>query len=117
MEKIFYRFLAEVVFVFHILIVLVILFGWFFPHLFYIYGFLLFSTLFSWLVFGHCFLVDLEFYFRSKFNPSLKISSGFLAYYGQVLLKDKAPRESLIYYLGIIFLVPSILIWVFNFIN
>ena len=71
MTRGFYRVLAEIVFAFHILVLMIILFGGICSGLFYTYGLVLFLTLFSWLVFGHCFLIDFEFYFRGKSNPNI----------------------------------------------
>ena len=62
----FYRIMAELVVVLHSVVVFLIIFGWYFEALNYVYFGLLILTALSWLRFKRCILVDLEFYFRNQ---------------------------------------------------
>jgi hypothetical protein len=114
-RQVFYRLLADIVFVFHLGVVFMISFGWVYASLFYVYGAILFVTLYSWIFVGHCFLTDLEFSLRLKGGSTITQSSGFLSYYGQLVFKDKAPRDIVIYYTGMMYLLITSFVWLYKF--
>ena len=116
MKKVLYRIAADIVFVFHLGVVFMISFGWVYTSTFYLYGAILFVTLYSWIFVGHCFLTDLEFSLRFKGGLSITQSSGFLSYYGQLVFKNKAPRDIVIYYTGMVYLVITSFIWLYKFV-
>lgn len=79
--KLFYRILADCVFVLHLVIVLVALFGWVSPRLWNIYMVLLLATLISDIVLGYCILSKLEFDLRKKIDPDSRYDFTWTTYY------------------------------------
>ena len=102
-------FLANLVFMVHIALVLVILFGWHFESIHTIYVLILIITLISELFLGYCLLTKLEFDLRKKLDPALNYDSSFISYYGYRLLGLNIPGKY-IRYPAIIFLVVSLFI-------
>lgn len=73
--------IANGIFVFHILIVIIVLFGWLIPGFWYVYMGILVSTLLSDLVFGYCILSKWEFDMRKKINPRIDYDYTWATYY------------------------------------
>lgn len=113
MEKIgiitFYKILADLIFIFHLLIVLVVLFGWTVPQIWFFYMSVLILSLTSGLILGYCFLSKWEFNIRKKINPQTTNGSSFITYY---IYKVTNYRISDSQYAGVsnIFLISSILL-------
>lgn len=104
------RIFADVIFVSHVLVVFVILFGWYFSTLSDVYIALLAMTFISELLFGHCVLTKWEFDLRKKLEPGLNYNYSFISYYGYKLL-GLNPKEKYLRYPALAFLVISIIIF------
>lgn len=106
-NRIKYRILANIVFLFHLLVVFIILFGWYFHFLNFIYICVLLVTLFSEIFLGYCPLTKLEFDLRKKLIPSLNYDYSFLSYYAYKLTGINISGKY-IHYPAIIFLLISL---------
>lgn len=106
-DKIKYHIFANVVFLFHVLVVFIILFGWYFPTLKLVYICILLVTLLSEILLGYCPLTKLEFDLRKKLIPSLNYDYSFLSYYIYRLFHINVPGKY-IRYPAIIFLLVSL---------
>ena len=71
----------------------------------------LFGTVFSWVIWRRCVLVDLEYYFRARYGVVRPAQSSFISHIGYKILGDRAPRESIIVIFGGVFLGVSLLCW------
>ncbi len=105
-----YQILANLVFIVHLILVLVILFGWYITKIKYIYLWSLILTLISEVVFGFCLLTKWEFDLRKKIDPNLKYDYSFVSYYAYKYLGINPPKK-LIKYLALIFLITSIILF------
>ncbi len=76
-----YRIAAEILLVLHIAIVLVIVFGFLIPTIWYLYVGCLAATLTSDMLFGYCILSKWEFDLRKKQNPSVDYNYTWTTYY------------------------------------
>src|SRR5574340_1079932 len=110
MSRIEIQILANIVFLIHLILVIIILFGWYFPSIKYIYLLSLVLTLISEAVFGYCVLTKWEFDLRKKLEPDLKYNYSFVSYYAYKYLGINPP-EKLIKYLAIVFLSLSIILF------
>lgn len=106
-NRIKYHVFANIVFLFHILVVFIILFGWYFSSLRLIYVCVLFATLLSEILLGYCPLTKLEFDFRKKLIPNLNYDYSFLSYYVYQLTNINVPGKY-VRYPAIIFLTASL---------
>jgi len=79
--KILYRIAAEIIFVFHVVIVTLVLFGWMFPNLWYFYIAALIASLFSDVFLGYCIVSKWEFDLRKKFDSKINYHYNFATYY------------------------------------
>jgi len=80
--KFLYRVGAEAIFALHFLTVLLVVFGFLVPSLWYVYIAALVATLISDLIFGYCILSKWEFDLRRRFNPSVpKYDFAWTTYY------------------------------------
>jgi len=75
------RLTAEIIFLVHIAVVAILLFGWLVPGLWPFYFTLLVATLISDLYFGYCILSKWEFDLRKRIDPDLKYDYSFTSYY------------------------------------
>lgn len=76
-----YLALANVLFLIHCVLVIILLFGWLVEALYYVYIASLFSTLLSHIIFGYCLLTKWEFTLRRRLHPGLYYDSTFIGYY------------------------------------
>lgn len=79
--KIAYRVGADTIFVLHLLLILLAVFGWIAPSLWWIYMGALFATLISDLTFGYCILSKWEFDLRKKLDPTTDYNYTWTTYY------------------------------------
>jgi hypothetical protein len=101
--------LANFLFILHFFIVGILLFGWAFPRIYYIYVILLIITLIYWLFLGYCPITKWEFNIRRKYEPGLNYKNEYIEYYASKLFKINIP-VFFIRIIGVIFLVISLLI-------
>ena len=103
-------FQADLIFLIHCLIVFVIVFGWAFAKLNFIYPLVLVATLVLETIFGYCILTEFEFRLRKKIEPSLEYDHSFVTYYMHKIYDFKIPRRFLdIVYKS--FLIVSLMIY------
>ena len=76
-----HRVAADTVFIIHAIVVVIVMFGWLVPSLWYLYIAVLLGTLFSELFFSYCLLSKWEFVLRKKINPLLNYEYEFASYY------------------------------------
>ena len=76
-----HRILADVLFVLHAMLVLIVLFGWVSPRLWYPYMAALVIGLVSDLFFGYCVLSKWEFDLRRKIDPKIDYNYCWTSYY------------------------------------
>ena len=76
-----YKTSADALFVIHFIVLLTVLFGWFFPEIWYFYMIVLFVTLLSELFWGYCILSKMEFYLRKKINSKLNYDHNWTTFY------------------------------------
>lgn len=79
--KTFYRIGADVIFLLHLLLVLLVVFGWATPNLWWIYMSALVATLISDLYFGYCILSKWEFDLRKRVNPATTYNYSWTTFY------------------------------------
>src|SRR5258708_4638539 len=79
--KIAYRIAADGIWVVHFLLVLLVLFGWAVPSLWYVYMTALVATLISVVVYGYCILSKWEFDLRKKNDPAIDYNFTWASYY------------------------------------
>lgn len=80
-RPILYRILADLIFVFHFVVIMIVIFGWLFPSIWYLYMFVLVVSLIFDIFLGYCILSKWEFLLRKKLKPDLKYSYSFTTYY------------------------------------
>jgi hypothetical protein len=78
---ILYRISADFIWVFHLGVIILVLFGWLVPSLWWIYLFTLVITLLSEIALNYCFLSKWEFDLRKKINPDLHYDYSYTSYY------------------------------------
>lgn len=103
------KLLANTILLFHLALVFIILFGWQFPKIKFLYLVSLLATLFSELFFGYCILTKWEFDLRRKADPALDYDYSFLSYYGHkmgIKISQKAIKYS-----ALAFLLVSLIIF------
>ena len=110
LSKIQSRILADILFVSHLVWVTIILFGWWFTSIEYVYLGVLISTLVSELVLGYCILTKWEFDLRKKLEPNLNYNHSFISYYGYKYFRVNPP-DRLVKYLAILFLTGSLIVF------
>ena len=79
--KYLYRIIADIIFLAHFLVLVIALFGWLVPSLWYVYMTVLILTLLSDLAFGYCILSKWEFDLRKKINPELDYRYSWTTFY------------------------------------
>lgn len=99
----------------HVGIVVVILTGWLFPKITYLYGLCLIGTALSWLLFKRCVLVDVEHALKNLFNLSIAHhDKSFTATFinrmiGRTVLSDKT-----VIVIGVVVMTISIPYWIYS---
>jgi hypothetical protein len=110
--KIFYRLTADIICLIHLLVVILVLFGWLILSLWYVYMLVLVGTLFSELWFTYCFLSKWEFDLRRKTNPALDYDYSYTSYYTYKLTRQHLSTRFLAR-AGIVFTTLSLAINIF----
>lgn len=101
--------IANFLFVLHFIIVGIILFGWIFPLIYFLYVGILLVTLLCWIFLGYCPITKWEFNIRKKYEPGLDYKSEYIEYYFNKIFKIAIP-VIFIRIVGIIFLIMSLMI-------
>lgn len=109
MMKFLYKIIANVIFVLHLGVVLIVLFGWAIPDFWYVYMGTLVTTLLSDLIFGYCILSKWEFDIRRKINPRIDYDYTWATYYTYRFTNHRLSNETY-RKLAIVFLVVSLII-------
>ena len=107
--KLLYKVSADLIFLVHALLFLVILFGWAIPSIWYIYMSLLVITLLSDLVFGYCPISKWEFYLRKKVNPEVSYDYHWSSYYTR-WLTSRNLSPTFFFRVAIFFLTSSLVL-------
>jgi len=114
--RILYRIGADTIWVAHFFIVGLVLFGWMFPSLWYLYIAALVGTLTSLLLLNYCFLSKWEFDLRKKLNPKLEYEFSYASYYTYRLTQGRlSPR--FLSRAGMLFVAVSLLINLYFFLT
>ena len=100
---------ANILFVLHFIFMGIILFGWMFSEIYFLYIAVLLITLFCWIFLGYCPVTKWEFKIRRKYEPGLNYKNEYMEYYVSKFFKINIP-VLLIRITGIIFLILSLLI-------
>ena len=112
MSRALYKVSANVMFLFHCCVLLVIVFGWLAPSIWPFYMALLGVTLVLDIILGYCILSKWEFVLRKKVNPHLDYDYSFSSYYLE-RLAGKRISEHFVSRVGSFFLVASLAINLF----
>ncbi|MBP6884720.1 MAG: DUF2784 family protein [Candidatus Pacebacteria bacterium] len=88
-SKTLYRIFADILFVFHAVLFVLILAGFLFPALWYPYMAVLVLALASDILFGYCLLSKWEFELRRKWNPNIDYNYTFASFYTYRLTNNK----------------------------
>lgn len=86
--KLIYRISADAIWLIHFLVVVLVLFGWLVPSLWYVYMAVLAGALLSELLLNYCFLSKWEFDLRKKINPGLDYDYSYTSYYTYKLTRQ-----------------------------
>jgi hypothetical protein len=76
-----HRIAADGIWLFHLGVVVLVLFGWLVPELWGLYIMTLGGTLLSELILNYCFLSKWEFDLRKKINPEIDYDYSYASYY------------------------------------
>ena len=87
------RIFAEIIFVLHVALFFLVLFGWALPGMWYFYMTLVALTLISDLVLGYCLLSKWEFDLRRQVNPEIKYDYSWSVYYLHRFLRKHFPED------------------------
>ena len=107
MMKIFYRIIADIIWILHLFVVIVVLFGWLVPSIWYLYISVLVLTLLSEIFWSYCLLSKWEFNLRKKIIPSLDYEYVYASYYMYKLTQGWLSRDFLNRW-GMVFTVLSL---------
>jgi hypothetical protein len=83
-----YRIAADALFLSHVVIVLLICVGWYFPQLYLVHLLALFGASVSNVYFGNCIFSTWEFTLRKKVNPEVNYEHGYMTHYIQKIFGD-----------------------------
>ena len=109
MKKLKYILLANSLFILHVTVVFVIVFGWHYPALRNLNLIVVSLTLLSEIILGYCILTKWEFVLRKKLEPNLNYDSGFMSYYFYKLLKIDISAKKIKYPAIVILVIVLIL--------
>lgn len=105
--KLINKIFTNIIFVIHSITLLIILFGWTIPSIWYVYIGVLVLTLLSELSFGYCILSKWEFDLRKKIDPSLNYNYHWSTFYTYKFTEGRI-SEKFFDYATRIFLVISL---------
>ncbi|HEV7423705.1 MAG TPA: DUF2784 family protein [Candidatus Paceibacterota bacterium] len=103
---------ANFLFVLHILVAGIILFGWLFPQIRILYLGILILWPLCWIFLGYCPFTKWEFFFRKKFEKHIRYHKEFIHYYMHKFFKINIPVRTIFMY-GLAFDIVSILLNIF----
>lgn len=92
MTRLLYRFAAECVFLIHLFVVIIAVFGWALPIPWFIYTAILVGTLSLGLLLKYCILSKWEFDLRKKTNKHIYYDYTWTTYYTHKLTKHYIPK-------------------------
>ena len=107
--KSIHRIFANILFFVHCILFGVVLVGYLFPRLWYLYMACLSLALLSDVIFGYCLLTKWEFLLRKKWNPDTNYNYNFASYYTYKLTNGRV-RDDFYRWAAVIFLGLSILL-------
>ncbi len=102
---------ANLLAIIHLVVVSIILFGWFIPDLFFIHGLLLVATFLSWVFISKCVLTVWEYKLR---NTNVNYEYGYIQYHARNLLR-KPPSLKFIKIAGLTYLSFALIFWLVVF--
>ncbi len=103
--------------VIHLALIFIILMGWLFPQLFYLYGFCLVTTALSWIFFNRCILVDVEQWLKRLIGIEMTHKeNSFTGTFINSMAGRELISDRLIRILGTVILFLSISWWSYNFV-
>ena len=104
------RVLAELIFLIHTALVLILVLGWLLsPPYYYVYLAVLFVTFVTQLIWRYCLLTTWEFYFRRLYDPSIGPTPYYLTYYSHKMFPGLV-SETLVDRLSLVFLSASLVL-------
>lgn len=110
--KFVYRVSADTIWLFHLLVLLVALFGWLIPGIWPVYLLVLVGILLSELALSYCFLSKWEFDLRKKLCPHLDYDYSYTSYYTYKLTHQRISTR-FIARTGMLFTSLSIILTLF----
>ncbi len=79
--KVLYRIGADTIFLLHLILVVLVVFGWMVSSLWWTYMGALVATLMSDVIFGYCILSKWEFDLRKRLNPETNYDYAWATFY------------------------------------
>lgn len=79
--QIFYKSLANFIFLVHLILVCIVTVGWLIPGFFYLHLSLLLATFLSEIFLGYCPLTRMEYAIRHKLDPTLLFDKSCMVHY------------------------------------
>lgn len=107
-----HRLMAEMLFIFHVGLLLINILGWLVPSIWNLYIFCLAVTLLFELVYGYCILSKWEFDLRKKNKPNLDYDYYWTSFYTHKLTQGRISEAFFKRYTRV-FLISSLLINIF----
>lgn len=104
-----YRVGADIIFLLHFFWIMLGMFGWLLPALWYPYLIVLILTLLSYFSFRRCIFTVWEFNLRKKADPTFSIKSDWMPYY-TYQLTHKRISDRFLLRAGIVFLTGSLVL-------
>jgi len=108
-KRIFIIALADLVFVFHCFIGILVLFGWLFPHYRAVYLTLLLVWLLCWVFLKHCPVTRWEFLLRKIYDKKIDPNEEIIKYYIHKVFKKVVSLKT-IFTIGMIVFVILVLL-------
>jgi len=90
--KLFYKITADLIFVTHLIIVLIVLFGWIWSSIWLLYAIVLIVTILSDFIFGYCIISKWEFNLRKKVNPAVDYDYTWSSFYTYKFTQNKLSK-------------------------
>jgi Protein of Unknown function (DUF2784) len=106
-KKFLYILAADTLFVLHLILFLIVVFGWSIESIWGVYMTLLVLTLLSDIIFGYCLLSKWEFDLRKKIDPSIDYNFTWSTFYTHKFTANRIP-DKLFKHVALSFLVISL---------
>jgi hypothetical protein len=101
------------IFVLHCVVVVIIVFGWLWPHIWPLYIAIITYTLFQNWILGYCILSRWEYALRRMINPKIRYKYNFTTYY-TYKLTHKRISTRFVQVAGTVFLATSLVMSVYS---